>query len=551
VNDEDLLTGWDPDPNGATGISVATWNRVFETLLRCGGNFIVPGTFLFPDEAHVRLASDRGLAVGQHHIEILGLNTYRWDDNVEYSFIDHPDTMIEAWRGAVAQYQDREVVWSVGYRGKHDRPFWRDDMSVADSAAARGRVITEAIQTQVDIIRAVRPDDTIVHHLWMEGVELYEEGSLILPDDVSIVWPDDGFGFVRDGGRVGKNEGAYYHVAMYNRFGNQLTEAVPVERIASELRRLEAAGATTHLIVNVSDIRPCLLTAEAAMEFGWKPPSLAETAQYIDMWADRLHGETVGPVVAALWKRYFAAGWRPTDDRPHRLEDNGYHTFSRMILAELAGGPVFDFEESRLPELVPDHSVYRPFREATSSREAAELLAEGTESVRRDWRELADDVESLLSELEAEDRIVVGAHLDVQVRFHMEANDMLYHVSTAYLAWDQGDVSGCLASLVAADQSLTRQTALLVSVETGRWRSWYSGDIFTNLPRTRRLIRRLLDDGPRTAYEPMPSSHEDVDLHALSSQHRTFGRIKAYHSDKRVGARPGPSSSRTPTQKEV
>jgi hypothetical protein len=534
LNDEDLLTGWAPDPEGSTGISLDVWDRVYETLLRCGGNFVVPGTFVFPDEPQVKLASARGLAIGQHHIEVVGLNTFRWDDNVEYSFVDDPETMIDAWRTAVEQYEGREVVWSVGYRGRHDRPFWRDDEGVGASAAARGKVITDAIQAQVDIIREARPNDTIVHHLWMEGVELYEQGTLSLPPDVSVVWPDDGFGFVRDGGRVGRGEGAYYHVAMYNRFANQLTEAVPVERISAELNRLAAAGATTHVVVNVSDLRPCLLTTEAVMDFLWTLPTGDEAAGYLEGWANRLHGDSLGRQLAELWGRYFEIGWRPTDDRPHRLEDTGYHTFARMLLAEMAGGPAFDFEESRLPELVPDDAVYRPFRRATTTRQAADLLAEGTASAREDWRCLADDVEELIGQLDPNNRALVMTHLGVQARFHAEANDMLHEVASAFTATQEGPPDAWRIHIAAAEQSLDSQRAALADAEIGRWRGWYSGDLFVDVSFTYRLVRRLLDDGVLAELDPMPGPAQDRDLHVLRFRD-IYGAIKAYQGDRRVG----------------
>ena len=61
INDEDLFTGWKPDP--ASGFSLELWDKIFETLLRVKGNMIVPGTFLFPDEPQVAAASERGLII--------------------------------------------------------------------------------------------------------------------------------------------------------------------------------------------------------------------------------------------------------------------------------------------------------------------------------------------------------------------------------------------------------------------------------------------------------------------------------------------------------
>jgi hypothetical protein len=535
LNDEDLLTAWGPDPSGAGGIALDVWDRVFETLLRCGANFVVPGTFLFPDEPQVRLAGKRGLAIAQHHIEVLGLNTWRWNDDVSYSFVDHPEILIDAWRNAVLGYEDQEMVWSVGYRGRHDRPFWRDDTgSGADTAKTRGAIISEAIAAQVDLIREVRPNDPIVHHLWMEGVSLMRAGHLRLPEGVSLVWPDDGFGLVRDEGTIAPGDGAYYHVAMYNRFANHISEAVPIERIGSELRRMEEARATSYLMVNVSNIRPCLLTAEAVMEFAWRPPSADESSSFMRAWSTRRLDEDEGPRLAELWSRYFAAGFRPTKDRPHRLEDTAYHTFTRMLAAELLGGPAFDFHESRLPELVPDPAVYRPFRETITSRAAAEILARGTGAARSQWVSLVEDVASFTSGLEPDQCGDVELHLGAQARYHDAANAMLEEIAAAFVAFDDGELAACREHIANAADRLLVQQQVLAAAELGPFRGWYAGDLFVNLAFTGRLLNRLVAGGPRTPGSDTADKFEDPDLHVLSLVHDPYQPMKAYHGDRRV-----------------
>ena len=62
INDEDLLNRFSPDPLRENPFSLEMLDRICETLLRCRGNMIVPGTFNFPDERAWELASRRGLA---------------------------------------------------------------------------------------------------------------------------------------------------------------------------------------------------------------------------------------------------------------------------------------------------------------------------------------------------------------------------------------------------------------------------------------------------------------------------------------------------------
>jgi hypothetical protein len=90
-NAEDLLTGWIVPAKGEqTGISLEAWDMVFETILRLKGNMVVPGTWIFPDDAQVHAATERGLIVNQHHAIPLGVNVARWPADVPYNFSAHP-----------------------------------------------------------------------------------------------------------------------------------------------------------------------------------------------------------------------------------------------------------------------------------------------------------------------------------------------------------------------------------------------------------------------------------------------------------------------------
>ena len=105
-NDEDLLTGWVPAEKGEqTGISPKTWDKVYETILRLKGNMVVPGTWIFPDDAQVHLATERGLIVNQHHAIPLGVNVARWPKDVPYNYSTHPEILERAWTNAVATYK--------------------------------------------------------------------------------------------------------------------------------------------------------------------------------------------------------------------------------------------------------------------------------------------------------------------------------------------------------------------------------------------------------------------------------------------------------------
>jgi hypothetical protein len=180
LNDEDLLTGWIPgEKKDHTGISLEVWNKVYETTLRLKGNMVVPGTWIFPDDPQVKLASERGLIVTQHHAIPLGLNVARWPKNVPYNYSTHPEILEQAWKNAVAAYAPgEEILWAVGLRGLSDVSYAAMDPSVNNNDKALGELISKAIADQMRIVRAVHPDAKFVTDLWQEGARLVKEGYL-------------------------------------------------------------------------------------------------------------------------------------------------------------------------------------------------------------------------------------------------------------------------------------------------------------------------------------------------------------------------------------
>jgi hypothetical protein len=126
INDEDLLTGWTPGERDGTGIALATWDHIFEAILRLKGDMVVPGTWIFPYEPQIKAAADRGLIVTQHHVNTLGLDTYRWPKTKPMSYLSDPKPLEDAWRKSASGYpKDAEILWSVGFRGRTTIPSGR------------------------------------------------------------------------------------------------------------------------------------------------------------------------------------------------------------------------------------------------------------------------------------------------------------------------------------------------------------------------------------------------------------------------------------------
>ncbi|MBI5280535.1 MAG: glycosyl hydrolase 115 family protein [Candidatus Solibacter usitatus] len=506
INDEDLLTGWRPTAPGTTQIAPEVWDRIFEALLRLRGNMIVPGTFIFPDEPQVRAAGRRGLIITQHHIEVLGTNTWRWPDGQPYSFAQSPQILVNAWRNSLRAYdKDQEVIWTVGYRGRHDRPFWQDDSSIPPTGAARARAIRAAIDRQMQLVRDQRPNPRFIMNAWMEAVPLIQQGLLTLPEDVTLVWPDNGHGLIRDAGRIARGQGVYYHTAMHDFVANQLTEMVPPERIGRELGRAARAGATEYLLVNVSDIRPYPLTTRAAMELavGRHP------GNYLEEWSREEFGPRAGPAVAAYYRAYFDAPGRFGPAEHETLADNAYHNYLRFILvALLKGRPELS---TRFIEISDWDAfiarVTRAAREAqprwTAARALAVKAAPLIPSARRPFFQ---------------------AHVLTQLGIHEHSNRALL---VAAEAWT--DRSAAPARIAAAAAAIGAVLEAMRAAEYGKWKGFYAEDRFVNV---RHSLALALACQARLAGRPLPPG---LRVQALPLDPYLW--LKSYQSDRWVDVR--------------
>jgi hypothetical protein len=319
-NDEDLTAYSHPSPSGMSVFDERTYDLLYQTTLRLKMNTVLPATNPFPDEVIYALASKRGLVSTHHHYDLLGLNVYSWPMSPDtYDWDKHPGVMKYVWDACIDAQKDHEILWSVGLRGLNDYAY----PCTGDESC--GRQISDALGNQTAWIRAVQPNADIVTFLWDEGLSLLLEGYLKIPDGVNIMFTDSGAGYINgDGNLTQYGTAVYYHTAMYNYAGNQLSEMVPVDRVFQQMTTFyQKAKGLFAAVLNLSDMRPVPLSSDAWMKFVWNPlkyvssnPLQAAMDFYKD-WAARLVGITdpaTQSTFATLWAGYFAlpfiqSGW--------------------------------------------------------------------------------------------------------------------------------------------------------------------------------------------------------------------------------------------------
>jgi hypothetical protein len=466
INDEDLLTEWKSGggerridyPFYHQVVHIDVLDRVFEALLRAGGNLVIPASFVDvmnePEARLVQRAVERGLYVTQHHIEPLGVSHYGFENywkakGKDYAFAygSHPEQVRQAWRAFAQRWRELagdKVVWQLGLRGKGDRAIWQSDKSVDPSQA--GKLISQAIAEQWDIVRSIDPRTTppATTTLWLEGSRLMSQGALSFPDGITIVFADEGRSqtmqddFHKTPRIEDRRYGVYYHISFWGT-GPHLLQGSKPYRIRREFDHVVGKGDTEYAIINVCNVREHVLGIQSAMEIMNDHDTWTEPAFWSRFAPPVLHGD-----YEELLDNLIPIG----DERI--MQDGALFAAAKRMLARYAQGV----------------------------RKAAVLSPEAA-AVRK--RQLADSIERLdalakrypAQELTPAQREFHDIHLLTQTRMWRE----LYAFYLAVIEAEQKP-----GRLNDAEDALERFLSVRQAAAAGNWSGWYRGDKKVNVP---------------------------------------------------------------------
>jgi hypothetical protein len=325
LNDED----WGLQPWAAktyepeTGdIGPKTYNRIFELMWRLKANLIWPAMHdstkpFYQIAGNPQAARDHAIVVGTSHAEpMLRNNVREWDERTRgpFNFFTNRAAMTEYWRERVEAVKDGETIYSVGLRGKHDSA-----MEGATTPAMARDATAAAIAVQRDLLARVqgRPAATIPQALtlYKEVLDIYGAG-LSVPDDVTLIWPDDNYGYIkqlptaREAARSG-GSGVYYHLSYWGRPHDYLWLATTHPALIREqMGRAWATGARSVWVANVGDIKPGEYLTQYFLDLAFDARALAPTARaHLEGWAATQFGARDAGEIAAILTDYYDLAW--------------------------------------------------------------------------------------------------------------------------------------------------------------------------------------------------------------------------------------------------
>lgn len=329
-----------------------TYAKVCELLLRLQANYLCPAmhdaSMAFHRIPENRVVADRfAIIMGSSHCEPLLFNTaseWKRDKMGEWDYINNKKGVDSVLNARVKECAPFENVYTLALRGLHDRA-----MNASNDMGDRKDMLQEALMAQrqmlIDVIG--KPGEEIPQAFtpYKEVLDVYDEG-LELPDDVTIIWPDDNYGYMKrlsspkEQKRSGRS-GVYYHSSYLGKPHDHLwMNTVSPTLMYEELRKAYDATADRIWLLNAGDIKSCEFAVDyfLTMAFDIDAFNFERAANYRTEWLCGMLGDQYcneyQDVVNSFYKLAFARkpefmgwGYQWTTDK-HGRERNTDTDFS-------------------------------------------------------------------------------------------------------------------------------------------------------------------------------------------------------------------------------
>ncbi len=352
INDED----WGLQPWAAKNmdtdikdIGPKTYARVFELLLRLKANYIWPAMHpctkaFYYYKQNPKVADDYAIVVGGSHCEpMLRNNVCEWAETYEEEYKKKPGEwrydvnkpeIYNYWNDRIKEAVNYESVFTVGMRGVHD-----GSMPGPKDPNEKVKLLENVITDQREILQNnfKKPATNIpqIFVPYKEVLSLYRRG-MKLPDDVTIIWPDDNHGYIRQLPNEAEQKrpgghGVYYHLSYWGSPHDYLwLSSISPALIGYEMKKAYDYGAKKLWVFNVGDIKPAELEMQFAMDMAWDVKIYHEedTYSYIEKWATELFGTGNASMVWMLKDAYYHLA---ESGKPEHL---GMLTFTKKEMEE-------------------------------------------------------------------------------------------------------------------------------------------------------------------------------------------------------------------------
>lgn len=487
VNDEVLIMKW-----AINGDQVAPWEMVFEALLRCGGNMVIPGTDK-NSRVYRKLASDMGLWITHHHAEPLGAEMFiRAYPDLQPNYAQQPELFHRLWEDAIKEQKDMKVIWCLGFRGQGDCPFWSNDTSGRfNTPAKRGKLISEVIEVQRQMVKKYIKEPVFCTNLYGEIMELYNEGHIALDEEIVKVSADNGYGKMvtrrRDNHtvrissipkEVTKHGGIYYHVSFYDlQAANHIT-MLPnsIDFVDRELTNVIEKNMTDYWLINCSNVRPHTYYLDAIRRkwYGEKLSDELQSKAFVEQYFNKNH--LVAECLRTYPKAMISYG---IEEDEHAGEQ--FYTENIRILVNQFIRDRYQTAQS-LQWLTGEIALSKQVARYCSICEA------GIKSLKAYYYQ-CQSVSKQLSEREGQ---LFNATILLQAKLHYECALGVVLFGKAYKQIEEEHYLEAFLTLGDSAMQFDLADAAMRKSEYGVWQGFYFNECFADVKHTAYMVRKMM-----------------------------------------------------------
>ena len=309
INDEDWgLMPWSSqtyDPSDIKGhIGPKTNARIFELLLRLRANTYWPAMHectlpFFLTEGNRKVAEEYGIFIGSSHCEPMvcsAAGEWRRRGQGDYDYVNNSASVYKFWEDRVKEVAQQGNIYTLGMRGVHD-----GQMQGAKTVAEQKAVLERVLKDQRGLLQKyVNKDVTAIPQAFIpykEVLDIYNAG-LQVPDDVTLIWCDDNYGYIRhfptaeERARKGGN-GIYYHVSYWGRPHDYLwLGTLSPYLLHQQMKLAYDRGIQKMWVLNVGDIKPAEYQIELFLDMAWNIDEVNEigVTAHLKSWLEREFG---------------------------------------------------------------------------------------------------------------------------------------------------------------------------------------------------------------------------------------------------------------------
>jgi hypothetical protein len=316
INDESpSLSGWARAKFG--GINSKMYVHMFELLLRLKANYLWPAmwgnTFNEDDPLSPVLADEYGIVMGtSHHEPMMRAQkeyTNRKNEIGPWDYTTNAENLKKFWTDGLTRNKDYDNLITMGMRGDGDVAMGKgDDKENIET-------LRKVVADQREIIKKVyAKDPSEVPQLWaiFTEVQRYYDAGLTVPDDVTLLFCDNNWGYIRrTGPEKEKNRkgglGLYYHIDMNGGpWNDRWVNTTTIPKLREQLNLAYQTGTDRIWIVNVGDLKPKEMPIDFIMHYAWDPNAISadQTFDYMVNWAAGIFGREHAKEIADIVSKY-------------------------------------------------------------------------------------------------------------------------------------------------------------------------------------------------------------------------------------------------------